>query len=120
MFNCLYTVRPIITHILTDQQFSIVSGDEQVTLTCEVLSDDINGYWERVDDEPLPMKNNMSSLVRETSVVTLLHLTIARARPVHSGKYRCIAYNEVGIDQSRNVTVTITSKRRAEIIIVNY
>ena len=121
MFNCLYTVRPIITDIPSDQQLSIVIGDEQVTLTCEVLSNDINGgYWERVHDGPLPKKNNISSLVGETSIVFLLHLTFARARPVHSGKYRCIAYNEVGIDQSNNVTVTITSKRRTEIIIVNY
>ena len=120
MFNCLYTVRPTITHIPNDQQLGIVSGDEQVTLTCEVLSNDVNGYWERVDDGPLPLKNNMSSLMRETSVVTLLHLTITRARPMHSGKYQCIVYNELGIDQSRNVTVTITGKRRAEIIIVNY
>ena len=115
MFNCLYTVRPTITDIPTDQQLSIVSGDEKVVLTCEVLNVGngiIGGYWERVDDGPLPKRNNVSSLVQETSVVTLLHLTIAKARPMHSGKYRCIIYNEVGIDQSNNVTVTITSKEQ--------
>ena len=112
------TGRPnILTHP-TGQQLSIVIGDEQVTLTCRAHGDDINGYWERVDDGPLPMQSNMSSVMEDSSVVTLLNLTITRARPMHSGRYHCIAYNEVGIDQSDDVTVTITSKRRAEIIIV--
>ena len=115
MSNC-NTGRPnILTHP-TDQQLSIVSGDEQVTLSCRAFGDDINGYWERVNDGPLPIQNNMSLLMEDSAVVTFLHLTITRARPMHSGRYRCIAYSEWGIDQSDDITVTITSKRRAEIL----
>ena len=96
---------------------SIVSGDESVTLTCSVFGDDITGvYWERVNDEPLPTQSNISSLMQDSPLVTLLHLTITRARPMHSGRYHCIAYSEWGVAQSSYVTVTIKSKRRAEIL----
>ena len=89
-------------------QLSIVSGNEQVTLTCEVTGDDITGgYWERVNDDPLPVNNNMSSLSDDKRA---LALTISTARPTHSGRYRCVVYSQWGVAQSRNITVTITSK----------
>ena len=100
---------------------NIVNGDEKVTLTCGAFGDDITGgYWERVDDGPLPMQHNTSSIMKDTPVFTLFYLNITSARPMHSGRYRCIAYSEWGIDQSYDITVTITSKRRAEIIYFNY
>ena len=91
-----------------DQVLSIVSGNEQVMLTCNVNGDDITGgYWERVNDDPLPNKKNMSSLSNDKRTLTI---TISRARPSHSGRYRCVVYSQWGVAQSRNVQVTITSK----------
>ena len=87
---------------------SIVSGNEQVMLTCNVNGDDItDGYWERVNDDPLPVNNNVSSLSNDKRTLTI---TISRARPIHSGRYRCVVYSQWGVAQSRNVQVTITSK----------
>ena len=87
---------------------SIVSGNEQVMLICNVSGDDITGsYWERVRDDPLPVSNNMSSLSNDKRTLTI---TISRARPTHSGKYRCVAYSQWGVDRSGNIRVTITSK----------
>ena len=86
----------------------IVSGNEQVTLTCRVTGDDISGgYWERMNDGPIPNQSNMSSLRNNKRTI---RITIRRARPEHSGKYRCVAYSQWGVAQSNNVTVTITSK----------
>ena len=86
---------------------SIVSGDEEMMLTCNVNGDDITGgYWERVND-PLPVSNNMSSLSNDKRTLTI---TISRARPTHSGRYHCVVYSQWGVAQSRNVTMTITSK----------
>ena len=115
MFNHLHTGGPRVSNTPSDQHLSIVSGDEQMTLTCNAFGDDINVYWERVNDGPLPTQNNMSSLMEIGPSVTSLHLTITRARPMHSGKYRCIAYSELGIVQSNDATVTIKSKRSEEI-----
>ena len=87
---------------------SIVSGNEQVTLTCNVSGDDITGsYWERVRDDPLPVGNNMSSLSNDKRTLTI---TISRARPTYSGKYRCVVYSQWGVARSENIRVTITSK----------
>ena len=86
---------------------SIVSGNEQVTLTCKVTGDDITGgYWERVNDDLLPVNNNRSRFNNKRT----LSITIRRARPTHSGMYRCVVYSQWGVAQSRNVQVTITSK----------
>ena len=75
-------------------------------LTCNVTGDDITGgYWERVNDDPLPVSNNRSSLSNDKRT-----LTISRARPTHSGRYRCVVYSQWGVAQSGNVKVTITSK----------
>ena len=91
MFDCLHIGRPSITNSPSDKELSIVSDDEQVTLTCKVTGDDISGgYWERVNSDPLPNNNNMSSLSNDKRTVTI---TINRARPTHSGRYRCVAYS---------------------------
>ena len=77
-------------------------------LTCNINGDDITGgYWERVRDDPLPVSNNRSSLSNDKRTLTI---TISRARPTHSGRYRCVAYSQWGVAQSGNVRVTITSK----------
>ena len=115
---CMHTGPPSITNTPSGQESSIVSGDEYVKLTCTVFGDDINGYWERVNNESLPTQNNMSSLSRDSTVVTLLSLNITRARPMHSGRYRCIAYSEVGTAQSEVVTVTIKSERAQILVLV--
>ena len=87
---------------------SIVSGNEEVILTCNVNGDDITGgYWERVNDDPLPVSNNRSSLSNDKRTITI---TISRARPTHSGRYRCVVYSQWGVARSGNVRVTITSK----------
>ena len=79
-----------------------------MTLTCNVTGDDIaGGYWERRNKGPLPMGNNMSSLSDDKRILTI---TITEVRPEYSGIYRCIAYSQWGVDQSRNVQVTITSE----------
>ena len=97
-----------------DQELHITSGDENVILTCTVLGNGITvGYWERMNDGQLPTQNNMSSLT-ESGIITSLNLKIIRARPMHSGKYRCIAYNEVGMTRSNYATVTIKSKKVAK------
>ena len=87
---------------------SILSDNKEVMLTCNVNGDDIiGGYWERVNDDPLPVSNNISSLSNDKRTLTM---TISRARPTHSGKYHCIAYSQWGVAQSKDVQVTITSK----------
>ena len=108
MFTSLHTGKPSITDSSADQQLSIISGNEQVTLTCRVTGDDIaGGYWERMDGVQYMKINNMSSLSISKRTVTI---NITRARPEHSGRYRCIAYSQWGVAQSRNVQVTITSE----------
>ena len=73
-----------------------------------MTGDDIaGGYWERRNSGPLPMRNNMSSLSDDKRTLTI---TITEVRPEYSGIYRCIAYSQWGVDQSRNVRVTITSE----------
>jgi len=73
-----------------------------------VTGDNIAGvYWERVNGEALPDKNNRSSLSNNKRTLTL---TITRARPKHSGSYRCVVYSQWGVAQSENVQVTITSE----------
>ena len=89
---------------------SIINGNEQVTLTCKVTGDDIvGGYWERINNNrgSLNKGNNDSSLSNGNTTV---QLNITNARPEHSGKYRCTAYSQWGVAQSRNVQVTITSE----------
>ena len=79
-------------------------------LTCNVTGDDITGgYWERVNDNELPNRNNMTLLSKNKRT---LAITISRAHPAHSGRYRCVVYSQWGVAQSRNVQVTITSKSK--------
>ena len=97
----------------SDQGLNIVSGNEEVMLTCNVNGDDITGgYWERVNDGPLPNnRNNISSLSIDKRRLTI---TIRKARPTHSGMYRCVVYSQWGVAQSRDVQVTITSKSNCQ------
>ena len=90
-----------------DVYVSVVSGSERVTLACEVTGDDINGYWERLDDDPLPNKTNMSLLSNHN---TSLQLIIVGVRPEYSGIYQCVVYSQWGMAQSDNATVNITSE----------
>jgi len=89
---------------------SIVSDDEEVILTCKVTGDDIvGGYWERVNGEVLPNETNISSLSNKGNKRTI-KIAITKARPEHSGSYRCVVYSPWGVAQSENVQVTITSE----------
>ena len=99
---------PSVSGVSGDQELNIVSGNEEVMLICNATGDDITGgYWERVNDNLLPNRNNMSSLSNDNRTLTI---TISGARPTHSGRYRCIVYSQWGVAQSSNVQVTITSK----------
>ena len=99
-------MRPSVSYP-RDAALNIIRGNEQVTLTCNVTGDDIaGGYWERMDGVQL-MNGNMSLLSNNKRTISM---TITRARPDHSGRYRCIAYSQWGVAQSRNVQVTITSE----------
>ena len=87
---------------------SILRDNKEVMLTCNVNGDDIiGGYWERVNDDPLPVSNNISSLSNDKRTLTM---TISRTRPTHSGSYGCVVYSQWGVAQSEDVQVTITSK----------
>ena len=103
----IQTERPSISNP-SNKELSVVSGNERVTLICNVTGDDIaGGYWERMDGVQLMRRNNMSLLSDNKRAVTI---KIIKARPDHSGKYRCVAYSQWGVNQSRNVRVTITSE----------
>ena len=105
--NQLLVGKPTITTISSSESLQVVSGNEQVTLTCKVTGDDITGgYWESMDSVQL-RNRNMSSLSNDKRTITM---TITRARPQHSGMYYCVAYSQWGVGQSRNVQVTITSE----------
>ncbi|XP_065918159.1 basement membrane-specific heparan sulfate proteoglycan core protein-like isoform X2 [Dysidea avara] len=98
--------RPAIVNNMVDKELSIVSGSEELLLTCEFSGDDISGvYWERLNDRPLASKNNISQFNNDK---TKLVLTITEARSHHSGLYRCVVYSPWGVAQSRDVHVTIT------------
>ena len=85
---------------------SIVSGDNEAVLSCTVTGDDIIGsYWEKVNGDSLPNKINISSFRNNKRT-----LTITKVRPEHSGMYRCVAYSQWGVAESRIVQVNITSE----------
>ena len=99
------TGRPSITSVPSDQQLSIISGNEEVMLICKVTGDNITGaYWEKTNGS---QHSNMSSLSDDKITLTI---TISRARPTHSGAYRCVLYSQWGVAQSRDVQVNIISK----------
>ena len=88
----------------------IISENDNLLLTCTATGDDITGgYWERVNRKSLNKGNNDSSSSLSNGN-TIIQLNITRARPKHSGMYRCVAYSLWGVAQSTNVTVTITSE----------
>ena len=105
----VHIVRPTIVKDPVSSSLSIVSGNEVVTLTCEVSGDDITGgYWERINGGPLPKNINRSSVNNDKKPT--LQLNIKPARPDNSGQYHCIVYSQWGMDQSSNTQVTITSE----------
>ena len=108
MFSCvcLHEGRPAITSTHTvNGELKIINGNEQVTLICSVTGDDIaGGYWERLN--PPQNLSNVSIFLNFGGV----QLTINRARPMHSGKYRCVVYSQWGMAHSNNVTVNVMSK----------
>ena len=70
-----------------------------------VTGDDLaGGYWERLN--PPQNLSDMTIFYNYGAV----QLTITRARPMHSGKFRCVVYSQWGMAHSDNVTVNITSK----------
>ena len=102
---CLHEGRPAISRTYTNNEvLSIVSSNEQVTLTCIVSGDDLaGGYWERLN--PPQNLSNMTILYPNA-----VQLVITRARPMHSGKYQCVVYSQWGMAHSSNITVNVTSK----------
>ena len=88
----------------------ITNENDNLLLTCTVTGDDIaGGYWERVNRRSLNNGNNdsTSSLSNGNAI---FQLNITKVRPEHSGRYRCVAYSQWGVDQSNKVRVTITSE----------
>ena len=104
---CLHKGRPVITGItnaIGSNEVNIIYGDEPVQLVCHATGDDLaGGYWERLN----PVQN-LSSMSSFSNGAVQLHIT--RARPIHSGKYRCVVYSQWGMAYSNNVTLTIKSK----------
>ena len=103
---CLHEGRPAITNAINpaSKEVNIIEGDEHVVLTCTVTGDDLaGGYWERL--YPPQNLSNMSSFLNGA-----VQLLITRARPIHSGNYRCVVYSQWGMAHSNNVTVIIKSK----------
>ena len=102
--TCLHEGRPVITNA-TGKELSITNSNENVLLVCYVTGDDLaGGYWER-----LSLLQNLSSM----SLFLIsgeVKLKINRARPMHSGEYRCVVYSQWGMAYSNNVTVNVTSK----------
>ena len=106
---------PTIINNINDKELSIVSGGEELVLTCKFIGDDISAvYWERLNDGQLSSKINRT-VVSNGNVV----LTISEARPNYSGLYRCMVYSPWGITQSRDVHVTITGKCSIDLIKLN-
>ena len=70
-----------------------------------MTGDDLaGGYWEKLNP---PQNLSSMSIFNSNGGVQLL---ITRARPMHSGKYRCVVYSQWGMAHSNNVTVNVTSK----------
>ena len=104
---CLHEGIPTIINAVGGE-LNIFNGDESVALICVATGDDsAGGYWERLN--PPQNLSNMSMFLNglNSHVVQLL---ITRARPMHSGTYRCVVYSQWGMAHSNNVTVNITSK----------
>ena len=110
MLSCVYLHegRPVITsttNAVGSDEVNIINGDEPVPLVCHATGDDLaGGYWERLN--PPQNLSNMSSFLSDGAV----QLLITRARPMHSGNYRCVVYSQWGMAHSNNVTLTVKSK----------
>ena len=89
----------------------IASGKEEVILTCQASGSDlIDGYWERLNENPIPKENNVSTIYALDKTTIQLNMTIVKARPVHSGLYHCVVYSKQGMVHSAPTAVTITGK----------
>ena len=109
MFSCvcLCEGKPAISDIIyaIGEELNIINDSEHVVLICTVTGDDLaGGYWERLN--PPQNLSNMSLFLNSSA----LQLQITRARPMHSGEYRCVVYSQWGTAYSDNVTVTVKSK----------
>ena len=105
---CLYEGRPAITNTINavgSIEVSIISGHNPVLLECHATGDDLaGGYWEKLNF--LQNLSSMSSFLSNGVV----KLVITRARPMHSGEYRCVVYSQWGVAHSDNVSLAIKSK----------
>ena len=81
-------------------------------MICTAIGENITGgYWERVDgNHGLSLIHNKSKPLSHNHREATLQMNITRARPTHSGRYRCVIFNPWGVGKSRNVQVTIRSK----------
>ena len=104
--------RPVICNVSSDWTLDIFNGHEQVILICTAIGENITGgYWERVDgNHGLSPIHNESEPLSNNHRKATLQMTIARAHPTHSGRYRCVIVNQWGVGKSRDVQVTIRSK----------
>ena len=106
--------RPVIYNVSSDWALDIINGNEKVILICIATGEHINGgYWERADGNQelrLSHNHNRSKPISHSHHKATVQMNIAKARPRHSGRYRCIAFNRWGVVESRDVLVTIRSK----------
>lgn len=100
----LFLITPDITTpvILVHPVSRDVRSNENVTLTCLALGDDITYKWER-ENSVLPSQ----TLNQNTHVLTLPDL-----RPSDSGNYRCRVSNVHGVTFSNYAYVNVTGKIR--------
>ena len=91
---------------------SIYSNHDKVHLICKATGENITGgYWEKVQGGSLsPNHNNSKRSHSHDGKAMILKLTIIRAHPNHSGRYRCVVYGQLGVIKSRKVNVIIKSK----------
>ena len=104
--------KPVIYNVSSDQTLDIFSSHETVSLICRVIGANVaGGYWEKVDGKvTLSPNHNKSKLVSHNGHKATVKMTITRARPIHSGRYRCVIFNQWSVVTSKDVQVTIRSK----------
>lgn len=104
---------PVVYSVSSDQVLNIYSGYDKVHLVCEASGENITGgYWEKVQGGRLSKSHNKSKPLSYSNggKAVELKLTIFKAHPIHSGKYRCVVYGQWGLTKSRKVSVIIKSK----------
>ena len=100
---------PAIYSVSSDQTLSILSGHENVVLMCTAIGHITGGYWEKVDGK-VSLNHNKSKLILHNHKKATVNMTITRVHPIHSGKYRCVIFNQWGVVKSKDVQVTVKSK----------